>query len=226
MRPDCRDFDLALLEAAERPSEVAVVPTAVVRHGSVPAAVGQARDYFGGLGLTAVHVPLHRRSDASDAAVVGALRGARLTYLLGGDPGYLLQTLRETPAWDAMRAALGEGGALAGSSAGAMVLAGSVLFRSRDPRPQARHGREALGLLPDTVVIPHLNTFGAGWLPSARREVPGADLLGLDEATGLVFAGGWTAHGPGEVRLWPGGADPPVVAREGQSLDWRAPVVG
>ncbi|MEA2683922.1 MAG: cyanophycinase [Chloroflexota bacterium] len=219
----CRPFDDALLDAAGHPASVAVVPAAVVQNGSVPKAMAQARKYFGALGLEVRHVELHRRSDASSAAVVGALRESSLTYLLGGDPGYLLETLRATPAWGAIGEALAAGGALAGSSAGAMVMAETLLLRSRNPSPRARHGKDALDILPGTVVIPHLNNFGDAWLESARREAGGRDILGLDEATGLVYSGGWTAHGPGVVKLWRLGEDPPVVRRGGDRLRWRSP---
>jgi cyanophycinase len=223
MRADCRPFDEALLDAAGRPSELSVVPAAVVQNGSVPAAIAQARKYFGGMGLAVRHVELHRRSDASSAAVVGALRNSPLTYVLGGDPGYLLETLRGTPAWRAIGAALAAGGALAGSSAGAMVMAETLLLRSRNPSPRARHGKDALDILPGTVVIPHLNNFGEAWLESARREAGGRDILGLDEATGLVFTGGWTAHGPGLVKLWRHGDEIAMVRGDGDKLRWRAP---
>jgi cyanophycinase len=223
MRADCRAFDEALLEAAGRPQEVAILPAAVVQNGSVSMALGQARRYFGGLGLGVRHLQLHRRSDASSSAVVAALRSARLTYILGGDPGYLLETLRGTPAWAAIVAALGDGAAVAGSSAGAMVMAETLLLRSRNPSPRARHGKEALSILPGTVVIPHLNNFGEAWVESARREAGGRDILGLDEATGLVYAAGWRVHGPGVMSLWRGGGEPALVRRDGETLRWRAP---
>jgi cyanophycinase len=223
MRAACHPFDEALLEAAGRPNEVRVVPAAVVQNGSVTAAMAGARRYFGRLGLGVTHVELHRRGDASQPGVVAALRSSPLTYLLGGDPGYLLECLRDTPAWAAMRAALRDGAALAGSSAGAMVMAETLLLRSRNPSPRARHGREALSILPGSVVIPHLNNFGDAWLESARREANDRDILGLDEATGLVYAGGWRAHGPGAVRLWRRGADPALERHDGEALRWRAP---
>ena len=225
MRPDCLAFDRALLEAAGRPTRVCVVPTAVVRNGSVTAALALARRYFGGLGLEVVHVELHRRSDAADAGVARVLRASPLTYLLGGDPGYLLDTLRDSPAWSAAVGAVLDGGALAGSSAGAMVMAETLLLRSRNPSPRARHGRGALAILPGVVVIPHLNDFGDAWLESARREAAGRDIVGLDEATGVVWSGSWVAHGPGVVKLWRRGAEPPLSRRDGETLRWRAPRV-
>ena len=225
MGPGCVPFDRALLSAAGSPSRVCIVPTAVVRNGSVSAALAQARRYFGDLGVEAVHVELHRRSDASSPAVVRQIRDSPLTYLLGGDPGYLLDTLRESPAWGAVVAALQEGGAVAGSSAGAMVMAETLLLRSRNPSPQSRHGREALAILPGVVVIPHLNTFGSGWLEPARREAAGRDIIGLDESTGALWAGAWTVHGPGVARLWRRGGEQPLTRRDGSSLRWRAPRV-
>ena len=224
MHAACEGFDQALLAAAGEPAEVRVVPAAVVQNGSVPLAMALARRYFGRrLKRRVVEVPLHRRSDASRDEVVEALRTSEMTYILGGDPGYLLDTLLDTPAWEALRAAYRAGGALAGSSAGAMVLCESILLRSRNPSPARRHGREALALLPGVVLIPHLNRFGRGWVESARREAHARDILGLDESTGVVHDGAWTAHGPGEVKLWRRGEDPPLVRHDGEQLRWRAP---
>jgi cyanophycinase-like exopeptidase len=220
----CEPFDRALLEAAGAPTEVTIVPAAVVRNGSVPAAMANARAYFGRrLGLQVHEVPLHRRADASRPEVVDALTASPLTYLLGGDPGYLLDTLLDSPAWEAIRAALGAGGALAGSSAGAMVACETLLLRSPNPSPAARHGRAGLQLMPGVVLLPHLNNFGEAWLAAARREARGRDIIGLDEATGVLFSGSWSVHGPGRVRLWRGGEEPPRDYRDGGRLRWRAP---
>ncbi len=224
MRHPCEPFDRALLAAAGDPAEVHVVPAALARNGSVSAAMRLARGYFGKrLGLRVHQVPLLGRRDASRPAVIEQLRSSPLTYLLGGDPGHLLDSLLETPAWDAIRSALLGGGALAGSSAGAMVAGETLLLRSPNPRPEARHGRAALELLPKVVLIPHLHRFGEGWLEAARREARGRDIVGLDESTGVIYAGGWSAHGPGEVKLWRRGEEPAKVLRDGDRLRWRAP---
>jgi cyanophycinase len=223
MNPPCRDFDTALLAAAGNPEVVRIIATAVVRNGSVSRSMRQAERYFGGLGAGVEEVKVHRRSDASRDAVVADLEASPLTYLLGGDPGYLLDTLVDTPAWDAIRSGLAAGRALAGSSAGAMVVCETLLLRSPNPSPSARHGKPGLSLLPGVVLIPHLNRFAPGWLESARREARGRDILGLDESTGLLYAGGWRALGPGLVRLWRRGQDPAVDAAGGRSLRWRRP---
>jgi cyanophycinase-like exopeptidase len=224
MRPPCEPFDRALITAAGNPGEVHVVAAALARNGSVSAAMRLATKYFGGrLGLEVHGVPLLRRRDAARPDVVEELRRSPLTYLLGGDPGHLLDSLLGTPAWEAVRSALRSGGALAGSSAGAMVACETLLLRSPNPRPEARHGRAALHLMPGVVLIPHLHRFGERWLEAARREARGRDIIGLDESTGLVYGGGWRIHGPGEVRLWRHGAEPALVFHQGDRPRWRSP---
>ena len=224
MRPPCGPFDRALLRAAGDPPVVNVVPTAVARNGSVSAAMRLARSYFGNqMGLSVRQVPLLGRGDASRPEVVEQLAGSPLTYLLGGDPGHLLDSLLGTPAWDAIRGALRGGAALAGSSAGAMVACETLLLRSPNPSPKARHGRPALHLMAGVVLIPHLHRFGAGWLEASRREARGRDIVGLEESTGLIYAGGWRVHGPGEVKLWRRGEEPALVFHDGDRLRWRSP---
>jgi cyanophycinase len=157
---------------------------------------------------------------------VQQLANSRLTYLLGGDPGHLLDALIDTPAWGAIARAVRSGGALAGSSAGAMVLCQTVLLRSRNPGPSYRHGRPGLGQIRDVVLVPHLNRFAPGWLTAARRQAPGLDILGLDEETGVVHAPGtrgWSVHGPGRVSLWRQGGESPVERRDGEMLQFRGP---
>jgi len=224
MRPPCLAFDRALLRAAGDPTLVNVVPAALARNGSVSGGMRMARRHFARrLGLRVQEVPLLGRRDAARLEVVEQLAASPLTYLLGGDPGHLLDTLLDTPAWDAIGSALRAGGALAGSSAGAMVVCESLLLRSPNPSPRAQHGRPALQLMPGVVLIPHLHRFGAGWLEAARREARERDIVGLDESTGLIYAQGWSVHGPGEVKLWRRGHEPPLVLHDGDRLRLRSP---
>ena len=210
LQPATRDFDRALL-AASGADSVCVVGAAARGGQAYEQALSNAARYFTDLGVTPVDAGLRKRGDASRPEVVDRLSSARLTYLLGGDPGHLLDSLLDTPAWQAVQAGLRDGAAVAGSSAGAMVLAGVVLLRSRNPRPQSRHGRPGLGLVPDTVVIPHFERFGPGWLEAARAQAPGMPVLGLDEATGVVWQGqGWDCHGPGAVTVWREGKQVPL----------------
>ena len=92
---------------------------------------------------------------------------------------------------------------LAGSSAGAMALGAWTLIRSRVPGDAERAARPALNVVPGMAVIPHYDTFGQHWLPSARAALPpSATILGLDERTAAVWSNGvWRAAGPGAVHV-------------------------
>ena len=136
-------------------------------------AVRHAVDWFAALGLPMTELPMRNRTQARSEATVEAARSAGATYLCGGDPGIVVSTLRDTPGWEALRAAWHAGAALAGSSAGAMALGEWTLLKGRMPGDHERRYADALGLVPGVAVIPHWDEFGATWLPSAIfRPVP------------------------------------------------------
>src|SRR5258708_33679774 len=66
-----------------------------------------------------------------------------------------------------------------------------------------RRPTEALGLVPDTAVLRHFETFGHKWVESAQTELPRATLLGIDERSAAVWAKKeeWRAYGPGSVTV-------------------------
>jgi len=104
--------------------------------------------------------------------------------------------------WTAIFQAWRDGASLAGSSAGAMGLCSHTLIRAGWPDPTNRRPVDALGVVPNTAVIPHYEKFGPRWMESARRELPGVTLLGLGERTAAVWTDGeWVAAGPGAVTV-------------------------
>jgi len=199
LNPGNEPQDRILVEAAgDGPAYV--VATAAARQRP-DLTVANAERWFGELGLDVEELPLTKRSLAMSAEVAAKARGGRFFYLVGGDPGLVPKILAETPAWKAIVEAWREGAALAGSSAGAMALGSWTLIRDRMPGDDRRRYREALGLVPNVAVIPHLSTFGERWIPSALEAAPdGAILLGIDERTAAVFVdGSWRVEGPGSV---------------------------
>lgn len=160
---------------------VCIIPTAAAPDGNHARAGANGVRWFRSLGARNVEIlPLIDRDSASHSGICAVLRTARLVYLLGGFPGYLVQTLRDTPAWGAALEALRAGAVLGGSSAGAMALCEHVF----DPYNDAL--LPGLNLLPGSCVIPHHNTFGKAWAPRLRQLLPGAVLLGIDEQTGIL----------------------------------------
>jgi cyanophycinase len=162
-------------------------------------AVANAVRWFGALGLAVEELPATRRSHVTSTDAVERARRGRFFYLVGGDPGLVPRTLAGTPLWDAIVDAWSRGAALGGSSAGAMALCEWTLIRERTPGDERRRYAPALGLVPGVAVLPHFETFGHRWVPSAS-ERDGVVLLGLDERTAAVWRNGaWRALGAGGV---------------------------
>jgi cyanophycinase len=191
-----------ILVAAAGGGRAYVIATAAARQRP-DLAVANAQRWFGTLGLDVEELPITKRSHATSAEVATRAREGRFFYLVGGDPGLVPKVLADSLVWGAIAEAWRDGGALAGSSAGAMALGSWTLIRDRMPGDDRRRYRDALGLVPNVAVIPHLSTFGERWIPSALEAAPdGAILLGIDERTAAVFVdGSWHVEGPGSVAL-------------------------
>lgn len=203
LHPGNEEQDRVLVAAAGG-GPAFVLATAAGRHHP-ELAVETARSWFGGLGLEVEELPAVRRRDLTAPTVAARARNGRLFYLVGGDPGVVPAKLAGTPVWEAVLDAWRGGAALAGSSAGAMALGDWILVRDRRPGDAERRFRPALGVVPRVAVIPHLDTFGRGWLPSVlagAREVE-AMPLGIDERSAAMWqGGGWRALGPGGVSIF------------------------
>lgn len=193
-----RVSDLRAIElAGGRDAAVAIVPTAAAPDGNHRRAGQNGCRWFQMLGARDVAIAsLVDRPSADDPEVAAGLRRARLIYLLGGFPEYLASVLRDSAGWKAIRAALGEGGVLAGSSAGAMVL-GEFFYNPVSQKPA-----KGLGLLRATSVVPHFNSFGRTWISRLQKELPSVNLIGIDEETGMINdgpGGTWSVYGKGAV---------------------------
>lgn len=178
-----------------------IVATAAADHPEM--AVATAQRWFDGLGLAVSELRARTRGEAMSASGASEAAAAGLFYLVGGDPGRVVRILRGSTVWNAIVAAWRGGAALAGSSAGAMALCEWTLLRHAFPGHTRRRPDAALNVVGGTAVLPHYNTFGERWIPSAQ-ETLGADalLLGLDERTAAVCTNGtWAAMGAGTVTV-------------------------
>jgi cyanophycinase len=191
-----------ILVAAASDGPAYVIATAAARQRP-ELAVANARWWFGTLDLDVEELPLTKRSHAMSTEIAARARSGRFFYLVGGDPGLVPKVLSGSPVWSAVVEAWRDGAALAGSSAGAMALGAWTLIRDRMPGDDRRRYRDALGLVPDVAVVPHLSTFGERWIPSALEAAPeNTVLLGIDERTAALFAdGAWRVEGAGAVAV-------------------------
>jgi cyanophycinase-like exopeptidase len=180
------DVDRLLLTG--RNPRAVVLPTAAGEEGDerIDYWLDLGRAHFERLDVEAVPLRVIDRADAGRDEFVEQVAGAGLIYLSGGSPGYLADTLRDTPLWQAILAEFARGAALAGCSAGACALsavAGS--FR----RPQ-RFSALGLGVIPQLAVIPHFDRFEArspGIVEDfLGRVTAGVSVVGIDEETAIV----------------------------------------
>ena len=163
------------------------------------------------IGVPTTFLPVFTREHANDPLLAARVAEAGLLYLSGGSPGHLAQTLVGSLVGDAIMAHVRSGGALAGCSAGAMVLGTTVpTFRFGSRAPVA-----GFDLLPGLQVIPHFNRLfelAIKGAPDSTRH-----LLGIENLTALVrwsAATEWRVVGHGAVHLLRGGPRRQLVVGE------------
>jgi cyanophycinase len=190
-------FDRTLLDAVGA-EEVVVLPTASA-YEHPDRLVTQAEQWFGAMGVRVRGLMVLGRPDALERDNVDVVAAARFLYLAGTSPMHLRSVLKDSPLWDALVAAWNGGAAVAGSSAGAMVLC--------DPMVDQRGGAFTLGLglLDGVAVVPHHDTWSEEKAHRTRQLAPkGLVVAGVDERTALVRDGDgqWRAEGAGAVSIW------------------------
>jgi cyanophycinase len=203
--PGNEPHDEVLAAAARGRGPAYVVATAAAR-SHPEAAVRHAASWFKQFDLDVVELRAYTRAQAQSSTTAAAASEAAFVYIVGGDPGLVASVLRETPVGDALIAAWRNGAVLAGSSAGAMALCEWVLVRQTFPGTADRRPVPGLAVVPNSAVLPHHNTFGTRWFPSARAALPEAVLIGVDERTCALWqTGEWRCLGSGGITVYPGG---------------------
>lgn len=208
-RPNCQPMDRALVARLGQRPKVVILPTAAARENPSLAAENGVR-YFHHLGVQAEAAMVIDAETARQPALAAQVKNADLIYFTGGDPVYLLETMRDSLAWKAAKKLLQRDRILAGSSAGAMIL-GEQMWAPGDG------WREGLGLVPHIAVIPHHASLASRWNAARMRaSLPeGVILVGIDEATALAGPP-WQVLGAGEVAVYDG--DHPSIFKDGQSV--------
>ena len=195
-----RDPDLKAIEQAGGfDASICIIPTAAAPDNNHQRAGNNGIRWFQSLGARDVlSLPLIDQASANDEKLAQLLLDANLIYMLGGFPHYLGQTLKDSLAWKAVLDAYQKGAVIAGSSAGAMVMCGNYY----DPGEKQVH--QGLNLMPNSLVLPHHNTFGSSWASQLIKQIPDLTLIGIDEETGMLDDGAhtWTVYGQGAVTLY------------------------
>lgn len=198
--PSIATVDRVLIDRLSETARVVCLPTAAGKESAerVEYWSKMGVDHFSRLGAQVQAVRLIDRGEARDQHKVMEIAAANFVYFSGGDPYYLYQTLKDTPAWEAIMDVHLRGGIVAGCSAGAMIMGERILGLLRLP--------EAFGLLPGTVVVPHYDEIPS-WVVRVIRLRAANDLklVGIEGSTALVASkDGFEVLGKGYVTIWNG----------------------
>jgi cyanophycinase len=196
-----RDPDLRGIELAGGfNAPIRIIPTAAAPDNNHVRAGNNGIRWFESLGAKdVISLLLIDKQSANDEKIAQSLHKAKLIYLLGGFTHYLGQTLKDSLAWKSVLEAFQNGAVIAGSSAGAMVMC-QFYF---DPGAGGVH--EGLNLVPNSLVLPHHNTFGKNWAPQLLKKIPAVTLIGIDEQSGMIDDGennSWNVYGRGAATLY------------------------
>jgi len=147
------------------------------------------------------------RASATDPAQLALLRDGNLYYFSGGDPQYVIETMRDSPAWEIIKAAHERGAVLAGSSAGAMALTGYTIAVKQVLAGEKPTWVESLGVLPHLVVFPHfdrvVNFIDQAMFQELLSALPrNVVAVGIDENTALVRVEVHTGDEPQAKARW------------------------
>jgi cyanophycinase len=196
--PAMEPVDRELLRRLSGPPRVVCLPTAAGQEGAARIAYWSQLgvDHFTRLGAQVEALPVIDRASAHDADLALAIEGANFVYLSGGKPGYLYQTLAGSPAWEAIRSVLAQGGVLAGCSAGAMILGEKIVGF-----PFLKSG---FNFLPGSLIMPHYDEISRN-LRTVIRWLAGPTLtvVGIEGNTALVVNEAQAeVLGTGGVTMW------------------------
>jgi cyanophycinase len=164
--------------------------------------VDRAATHFAALGATVVTLPIIRRADAFDEALVAEVARHRFVYLTDGSPMHLRSVLKDTPIWEAL-VAVERVGVVAASGASAMLVT--------DPMYDPRGGAFTLGLgiVSPVTVLPAHETWSPERSRRTRELAPShVPVVNLETATAVIRGPqGWVRAGDGSVRIYCDGVE-------------------
>jgi cyanophycinase len=197
--PAC-SFDAQLLEWSGV-NEVLVLPIAsAFEHPQ--RLVDHARSHFAELGATVATLPIIRRADANEEALVAEVARHHFVYLTDGSPMHLRSVLKDTAMWEAL-VEVERVGVVAASGAAAMLVT--------DPMYDPRGGAFTLGLgiVSPVTVLPAHETWSPERSRRTRELAPsGVPVVNLDTGTAVIRGPqGWVRAGEGAVRIYCDGVE-------------------
>jgi cyanophycinase len=147
---------------------------------------------FGELGVKRVeHLHVETRDEALDEKNAKILDGATVVFFTGGDQLRITSQLGDTPVYQKLHDIYERGGTIAGTSAGASVMSGTMLVaggQEGSPRlGDLIRMAPGFGLIHDVIIDQHFAERGrVGRLVAAVSQNPAHLGIGIDEDTAIL----------------------------------------
>ncbi len=149
------------------------------------------RKAFRGLGVKKIeHLNVNNREEALDEKQVKIVEGASAVFFTGGDQLRITSQLGDSLVYRTINRIYEEGGTIAGTSAGASVMSGTMLIDGEAEQSHRLAGMlrmaPGLGLIQDVVIDQHFAERGRlGRLLGAVTQNPAVLGIGIDENTAI-----------------------------------------
>lgn len=157
------------------------------------------KDYkkaFGALGVKRIeHLHVESREEALDEKRAKILDGATVVFFTGGDQLRITSQLGDTPVYRKLQDMYDKGGTIAGTSAGASVMSGTMLVSGgQEGSPKLGdmiRMAPGFGMIHDVIIDQHFAERGRlGRLVAAVSQNPAHLGIGIDEDTAIVVNNG------------------------------------
>lgn len=185
---ECRILKRFVALAGGSQAVVAVLTTATQE----PATVGREyRQIFNRLGAGEVRVlDITTRDRADDPVSIGIIEGATGIFFTGGDQLRITSTIGGSGVNEALSEAYRSGVVIAGTSAGASVMSGTMIVGGNSddaPKMNTLNMAPGMGLLEEVVIDQHFAQRGRlGRLLAAVAHNPYILGIGIDEDTAVI----------------------------------------
>ncbi len=141
------------------------------------------------------------KENINNSTWIDSLRKAKLIFITGGQQTRFMESVKNTPVFDAIRFAFNNGATVAGTSAGAAVMpefmiTGGELTDTvsratfRKVHPDNIELKDGLGLIKSVMIDQHFIIRSRyNRLLSAIEKFPTYICIGIDEATAIIVTG-------------------------------------
>ncbi len=196
------EVDKFLISQFQKKIKIMIVPTAAGREKDYRKWILNGKEHFDKLNTESLGVDIVKREDAFKNDYIKLLDEVDFVYFSGGDPIYLLNTLKDTTFLNAVIERYKNNKVIiVGSSAGAMMMGSFIpsnLFRNLITMKGLNiEWNKSLDLVNFTV-IPHFDRFskmlnfniGGKYFKNKFMENLKGTIIGIDEDTALVSKDG------------------------------------